>query len=311
MKKIIPFILLILCVNNIHSQESINLILQYYGYKDNPYKEVFIANNLSTDATQEEIENISNYYDSNEKEILAKYDYECHAFYLKALEKVREKNRANMAVGANVVMEAVAQGVSTYNQQKAIEEQQKAEKEAQWHSEQQVRVAQNKQKYAEFQAMTNNKVHTSNYQSRSTTTTLQSNYNDLLTSDASWNTQVQMWVQQYGVEKTREIVKQKRANDYQQSVQTNNNYSQNQQSNERIISAVTSNRQQINIKVRGDVIIAYSNGVDQIGKQSWVSVLPNVGISKTGAGSLYNSGNLSKEFSYTASLNGTQIYFNM
>lgn len=311
MKKIIPLILFMLCVNNIHSQESTNLILQYYGYKENPYKETFIANNLSTDATQEEVKEIANYYDVNEKEILKKFDYEYYVSYSEALNKQREKKREAMAVGLNMIMGAAAQGVATYNQQKAIEKQEKAAKVEQQKAELAVQQAKNKQKYAEFQAMTSNKVHTSDYQSRSTTTISQSNYNDLLTSDGAWNKQVQMWVQQYGVEKTREIVKQKRANDYQQSVQTNNNYYQNQSNNENIISAVTSNRQQIKIKVRGSVVVAYSNGVDLIGKQNWVSVIPNAGISRIGAGSLYNSGNLSKEFSHTASLNGMQIYFDM
>lgn len=304
-------ILLILCVANVCSQESENLILQFYGYNDNPYKVAFITNNLPADANQDDIQKLNDYYNLNEKEILAKYDQESYAYYLESLIKTRDKNRQNMAIGLNVVTGAVAEGVAAGKQRKAERDQQKAERDAQLQAEQQARVAQNKQKYADFQAMTSKSVHSSNYQTNTTSYNTPGNYNDLLTSDGAWNTQVQMWVQQYGVEKTREIVKQKRANNYQQSAQSSQSYTNNQSGNERIISAVTPNRQQIKIKVKNNTIEAYSNSLDQINRQNWILVIPNAYISKTGSGSLYDSGDFSKEFSRTANLNGTQIYFNM
>ena len=84
--------------------------------------------------------------------------------------------------------------------------------------------------------------------------------------------------------------------------------SYNQSMSERIISAVTSNRQQINIKVRGNSVVAYGIGTDQFGRKKWTSLLPPAGISRTGVGI---TGNSSTEFSYTAKINGTQIYFDM
>lgn len=211
---------------------------------------------------------------------------------------------------AGAVANATVQGIAAGQQRQAEINQREAEREAQQYAEQQARVAQNKQKYTDFQAITNKSADSSNHQSYPITTS-QGNYNDLLTSDAAWNTQVQMWVQQYGVEKTREIVNKKRANDYQQSVQTNQSNSQTQAGKERIISAVTSSRQQVKIKIRGNVIIAYSIGLDKIGRQNWKAVVPSANISKTGAGTLYDDSGLNKEFSYTSKVGNTQIYFDM
>ncbi len=210
---------------------------------------------------------------------------------------------------AQILVQSVAAGATTYQAANAEKKQREAALKEQQRAEQAARVAQNKEKYAQFQAMTNRKASSSNYQSNQSYTT-QGSYNDLLTSDPNWNTQVRMWVQQYGVERTREIVRQKRNNDYQQSIQNNKTYSQSQIGTERIISAVTSNRVQVKIKVRGNVIVAYSNGLDQFGRQNWSSVIPNANITRTGVGTLHTNG-LGKEFSYTANLGGVQIFFDM
>ena len=55
MRKSLHFILFILCISNIYSQESTNLALLYNGYKDNQYKEIFIANNLPDNSTEEDV----------------------------------------------------------------------------------------------------------------------------------------------------------------------------------------------------------------------------------------------------------------
>ena len=234
-----------------------------------------------------------------------------HTEFLEKYNKDKEEANNSLLTGVNIALNAVATGIAEGQKQEAINKQREAEKKAQLHAEQQARVAQNKQKYAEFQALTNRKVHSSDYQSNSSSYNTQGSYKDLLTSDPNWNTQVQMMVQQHGVDKTRELIKQQRANSYQQFVQSSQNNSYNQSVGDRIISAVTSNRQQLKIKVRGNSVVAYSNGLDQIGRQNWIEVVPGAGISRTGAGSLYSTGNLSKEFSYTANVNGSQIYFDM
>lgn len=300
--------MLFLCFNKVYAQESVNLIFKYNGFSDDPYKVSFVASNLSANGSEEETAKLSEYYIQNEKEIL--YSFDCNNFlqYITDIAKAKEERKQQMAAGWNILINATAMGIAAGKQRQTEIDNQKMIQQAERQAQMDKLKAQNKQKAEAFNRMQNSSYYTSDEQQAHN---VQNGYSDLLTSDGAWNTQVQMWVQQYGVEKTREIVKQKKANDTQQSIQTNNNYSQNQSNNENIISAVTSNRQQIKIKVQGNVITAYSNGIDQIGRQNWVPVVPNAGISKTGAGSLYNNGNLSKEFFYTASLNGMQIYFDM
>lgn len=300
--------MLFLGFNKVYAQESVNLIFKYNGFSDDPYKVSFVASNLSANGSEEETAKLSEYYIQNEKEIL--YSFDCNNFlqYITDIAKAKEERKQQMAAGWNILINATAMGIAAGKQRQTEIDNQKMIQQAERQAQMDKLKAQNKQKAEAFNRMQNSSYYTSDEQQAHN---VQNGYSDLLTSDGAWNTQVQMWVQQYGVEKTREIVKQKKANDTQQSIQTNNNYSQNQSNNENIISAVTSNRQQIKIKVQGNVITAYSNGIDQIGRQNWVPVVPYAGISKTGAGSLYNNGNLSKEFSYTASLNGMQIYFDM
>lgn len=300
--------MLFLGFNKVYAQESVNLIFKYNGFSDDPYKVSFVASNLSANGSEEETAKLSEYYIQNEKEIL--YSFDCNNFlqYITDIANAKEERKQQMAAGWNILINATAMGIAAGKQRQAEIDNQKMIQQAERQAQMDKLKAQNKQKAEAFNRMQNSSYYTSDEQQAHN---VQNGYSDLLTSDGAWNTQVQMWVQQYGVEKTREIVKQKKVNDTQQSIQTNNNYSQNQSNNENIISAVTSNRQQIKIKVQGNVITAYSNGIDQIGRQNWVPVVPNAGISKTGAGSLYNNGNLSKEFSYTASLNGMQIYFDM
>ena len=314
--RLISVVLAIIFASISYAQTNENLILQYWGGKDDPYKQTFLDLCKTSNDRNYNEEVYSKYYAENRNDILRKIDE--NAFidvindggYVEKVIKKAEKY-AMIFEAIPVVLEAGMQG---YTQAKALQAQEKAieaERQAQLRAEQQVRSAQNKQKYADFQTMTNRKVYSSDNRSVNSDFIGQGSYNDLLTSDPNWNAQVQMWVQQYGVEKTREIVKQQRSNDYQQSIQVSNIYSQNQTGGERVVFAVTSSRQQIKIKIRGNSIVAYSTGVNQLGKQEWISVLPSVGFSKTGPGTLYDSGSLSKEFSYAANLNGLQIYFDM
>lgn len=221
------------------------------------------------------------------------------------------RNYKNMTVedAAGILLTTAANTAAQIEAGKAQRKAEEAIKKEMELAEHQARVAQNKAKYAEFQAMTNRSAaNTSTYQVQPTNKS-QGSYNDLLTSDAAWNTQVQMWVQQYGVEKTREMVNQKRASDYQQSVQSYKNNSNMQSNNERIISAITSNRRQFYIKVKAYSIVAYSEGLNQIGEHDWKNIIP-VNYVKTGVGTPY-TGDITREFKYTARINKIQIYFNL
>ena len=196
-----------------------------------------------------------------------------------------------------ILTEAAAAGVAAGQERKAINDQLKAEKEAKWRAEQQASAAQNKQKYAEFQAMTNNKAYSSNYQSNSSSYRTQGSYNDMLTSDPNRNMAIQQSVQQYGTNATRNAVNQ--ANAYDAQSRSTGGYGG------QIITAVTSNRRAIKIQVRdrkiGGRIVAYSLGGNATGQQQWRNT----------------DGIISKctsnyEYQYTAYLQGVgNIYFDM
>ena len=297
MRKSLHFILFILCISNIYSQESTNLALLYNGYKDNQYKEIFIANNLPDNSTEEDVQKLSEYYDQNEKEILTQYDFVRHTEFLEKYNKDKEEANNSLLTGVNIALNAVATGIAEGQKQEAINKQREAEKEAQLHAEQQARVAQNKQKYAEFQAMTNRKVHSSDYQSNSSSYNTQGSYNDLLTSDPNRNTAVQQSVQAYGIDATRNAINEAKVYDAQ-SKATGGYGGQ-------VISAVTSNRQAIKIQVRerkiGGRIVAYSLGGDAIGQQQWK---PTDGI--------ISKCTSNYEYAYTAYIQGLgNIYFDL
>ena len=279
------------------SQESTNLILQFYGYKENPYKEAFVSSNFSSNSTQEEIQFLNDYYTKNEKEILAKYDNERFVYYVDMLKGANKRSMDAAISGLSLFANAAAQGIATYNQNKAIEKQEEAIRKEQQRAEFAARQAENKQKYAEFQAMTNKKVHSSDYQLNTSSYGTQGSYNDMLTSDPNKNMAIQQSVQQYGVSETRNAINQASAYDAQ-SRSTGGYGGQ-------VITAITSNRQAIKIQVRdrkvGGRIVAYSLGGNATGQQQWRNT--DGIISKCTS---------NMEYQYTAYLQGVgNIYFDL
>lgn len=274
---------------------SQNLIYQFHGIEGDPAKENYIKSLSLGEVDDNLMIELNNYYEANKLEICWNADIaEFEQLLLKLAEQAKvdqEKSAAMMSALTN----AVAQGIAESQQRKAEEQQQKAAQEAKWRAELQTAKSNNKQKYAEFQAMTNNRASSSsNYQSRSTS---QGSYNDLLTSDPDWNKQVQMSVQQYGVEKTREMINQQRSQQRQMEA-TTGGYGGH------IISAVTADRRAIKIQVRdkiaGGKIVAYSLGGDITGKQQW-----------HGTNGIIQTCKSTSEFQYTANISGMQIYFDM
>ena len=193
-----------------------------------------------------------------------------------------------LPIAANTAAE-----IQSANAQKKAEEAIKKEQEL---AEQQARVVEAKARAAEQQADAAN---SPIYQIQPINTSQsQGSYNDLLTSDPTWNQQVIMSVQQYGVEKTREIINQQRINQ-QQLESTTGGYGGE------IISAVTSNRRAIKIQIRdrkiGGKIVAYSEGGNFAGKQQWI-----------GTQSLIQKCTSNLEYKYTAYIKGLgNIYFDL
>ena len=320
MKKVLLLLAFSICQNIVLAQE-ISLILKFYGFSDDPLKLAFILANTKDDNSEERVIAATNYYIQNKDAILSQYDAACYVQYLeKLLQHQNEKAQATIQ-GINAFSELFTQVATPIKEGIELEKQQKAQKEAERRARTQELVSQNKAKQAEWEAFkSRGRVTRSTLNPRNATYQTQGSYSDLLTSDPNWNQQVQMWVQQYGVEKTREIVRQKRSNGISQQAEIDKTYksynervSQSQQSRqERIVTGVTENGQTIQLKIKGGNIVAYSTGLNYYQEQNW-STVHMVSYSSCGimSGAAFLDRNLSKQYAYYASINNMRVYFNL
>ena len=320
MKKVLLLLAFSICQNIVLAQE-ISLILKFYGFSDDPLKLAFILANTKDDNSEERVIAATNYYIQNKDAILSQYDAACYVQYLeKLLQHQNEKAQATIQ-GINAFSKLFTQVATQIKEGIELDKQQKAQKEAERRARTQELVSQNKAKQAEWEAFkSRGRVTRSTLNPRNATYQTQGSYSDLLTSDPNWNQQVQMWVQQYGVEKTREIVRQKRSNDISQQAEIDKTYksynervSQSQQSRkERIVTGVTENGQTIQLKIKGGNIVAYSTGLNYHQEQNWSTVYM-VSYSSCGimSGAAFLDRNLSKQYAYYASINNIRVYFNL
>ena len=320
MKKVLLLLAFSICQNIVLAQE-ISLILKFYGFNDDPLKLAFILANTKDDNSEERVIAATNYYIQNKDAILSQYDAACYVQYLeKLLHYQNEKAQATIQ-GINAFSELFTQVATQIKEGIELDKQQKAQEEAERRARTQELVSQNKAKQAEWEAFkSRGRVTRSTLNPRNATYQTQGSYSDLLTSDPNWNQQVQMWVQQYGVEKTREIVRQKRFNDISQQAEIDKTYksynervSQSQQSGqERIVTGVTENGQTIQLKIKGGNIVAYSTGLNYYQEQNW-STVHMVSYSSCGimSGAAFLDRNLSKQYAYYASINNIRVYFNL
>lgn len=319
MKKVLLLLAFSICQNIVLAQE-ISLILKFYGFSDDPLKLAFILANTKDDNSEERVIAATNYYIQNKDAILSQYDAACYVQYLeKLLQHQNEKAQATIQ-GINAFSELFTQVATQIKEGIELDKQQKAQKEAERRARTQELVSQNKAKQAEWEAFkSRGRVTRSTLNPRNATYQTQGSYSDLLTSDPNWNQQVQMWVQQYGVEKTREIVRQKRSNDISQQAEIDKTYksynervSQSQQSRqERIVTGVTENGQTIQLKIKGGNIVAYSAGLNYYQQQNWSTVHMVSYSSCSMSGAAFLDQNLSKQYAYYASINNIRVYFNL
>ena len=320
MKKVLLLLAFSICQNIVLAQE-ISLILKFYGFNDDPLKLAFILANTKDDNSEERVIAATNYYIQNKDAILSQYDAACYVQYLeKLLHYQNEKAQATIQ-GINAFSELFTQVATQIKEGIELDKQQKAQEEAERRARTQELVSQNKAKQAEWEAFkSRGRVTRSTLNPRNATYQTQGSYSDLLTTDPNWNQQVQMWVQQYGVEKTREIVRQKRSNGISQQAEIDKTYksynervSQSQQSGqERIVTGVTENGQTIQLKIKGGNIVAYSAGLNYYQQQNWSTVYL-VSYSSCGimSGAAFLDQNLSKQYAYYASINNMRVYFNL
>ena len=319
MKKVLLLLAFSICQNIVLAQE-ISLILKFYGFNDDPLKLAFILANTKDDNSEERVIAATNYYIQNKDAILSQYDAACYVQYLeKLLQHQNEKAQATIQ-GINAFSELFTQVATQIKEGIELDKQQKAQEEAERRARTQELVSQNKAKQAEWEAFkSRGRVTRSTLNPRNATYQTQGSYSDLLTSDPNWNQQVQMWVQQYGVEKTREIVRQKRSNDISQQAEIDKTYksynervSQSQQSRqERIVTGVTENGQTIQLKIKGGNIVAYSTGLNYYQEQNWSTVHMVSYSSCSMSGAAFLDQNLSKQYAYYASINNIRVYFNL
>ena len=319
MKKVLLLLAFSICQNIVLAQE-ISLILKFYGFNDDPLKLAFILANTKDDNSEERVIAATNYYIQNKDAILSQYDAACYVQYLeKLLHHQNEKAQATIQ-GINAFSELFTQVATQIKEGIELDKQQKAQEEAERRARTQELVSQNKAKQAEWEAFkSRGRVTRSTLNPRNATYQTQGSYSDLLTSDPNWNQQVQMWVQQYGVEKTREIVRQKRSNDISQQAEIDKTYksynervSQSQQSRqERIVTGVTENGQTIQLKIKGGYIVAYSAGLNYYQQQNWSTVHMVSYSSCSMSGAAFLDQNLSKQYAYYASINNIRVYFNL
>ena len=319
MKKVLLLLAFSICQNIVLAQE-ISLILKFYGFNDDPLKLAFIMANTKDDNSEERVIAATDYYIQNKDAILSQYDAACYVQYLeKLLQYQNEKAQATIQ-GINAFSELFTQVATQIKEGIELDKQQKAQEEAERRARTQELVSQNKAKQAEWEAFkSRGRVTRSTLNPRNATYQTQGSYSDLLTSDPNWNQQVQMWVQQYGVEKTREIVRQKRSNDISQQAEIDKTYksynervSQSQQSGkERIVTGVTENGQTIQLKIKGGNIVAYSAGLNYYQQQNWSTVHMVSYSSCSMSGAAFLDQNLSKQYAYYASINNMRVYFNL
>ena len=295
MKILIFFITLLWEATSLFAQED-NLIYKFKGISFEPSKEMFITLALQSNDSIKDVAILSDIFDNNQNNIRASYDEMLFEKILGALAERIQFQQKSLTMGTQLVTQAINQGVATYQQARTEEKAIEAQKQAEHKAFMERAKAANHQKAVEFENMTKN----GSVKSTSTADIYNhkpTNISDLYTADGNYNTALQLEAQAHGEAYVRQKVKEQRSNAIAQS----NNSTSASSSQERIITAITESRTQLYIKINGSFIVGYSKGINQLGKHDWTFV-PNVSYTKT-----MNN----REFTYTANVGGTRIYFNM
>ena len=271
MKQIFIFLMFLGCFSSSISAQEDNLIYKFKGLSFEPSKDMFITLALQSNDSIKDVAFLSDIFDNNQKYIRAGYDEMLFEKILGALAERVQFQQKSLAMGTQLVTQAINQGVATY---------------------------QNHQKAIEFENMTKN----GSVKSTSTPDIYNHkpiNISDLYTADGDYNAALQMEAKIHGEAYVRQKVKERRNNAIAES--KNSTDINKPIEYEKVITAVTESRTQLYIKIRGGYIVGYSRGLNQLGKHDW-TFLPNVSYTKTFQ---------NREFAYTTHIDGTRIYFNL
>jgi|GEM_PF-762635 hypothetical protein len=298
MKQIFIFLMFLGCFSSSISAQEDNLIYKFKGLSFEPSKDMFITLALQSNDSIKDAAFLSDIFDNNQNYIRAGYDEMLFEKILGALAERVQFQQKSLAMGTQLVTQAINQGVATYQKARAEEKAIEAQKQAERKAFMEKAKAKNHQKAIEFENMTKN-----GSVNRTSTPDLYNhkpiNISDLYTADGDYDAALQMEAQIHGEAYVRQKVKERRNNAIAQS--KNSTDINKPIEYEKVITAVTESRTQLYIKIKVGYIIGYSRGLNQLGKHDWTFV-PNVSYTKTFQ---------NREFAYTANVGGTRIYFNL
>lgn len=296
MKQIFIFLMFLGCFSSSISAQEDNLIYKFKGLSFEPSKDMFITLALQSNDSIKDVAFLSDIFDNNQKYIRAGYDEMLFEKILGALAERVQFQQKSLAMGTQLVTQAINQGVATYQKARAEEKAIEAQKQAERKAFMEKAKAENHQKAIEFENMTKN----GSVKSTSTPDIYNHkpiNISDLYTADGDYNAALQMEAKIHGEAYVRQkerrnnaIAESKNSTDINKPIEY-----------EKVITAVTESRTQLYIKIRGGYIVGYSRGLNQLGKHDW-TFLPNVSYTKTFQ---------NREFAYTTHIDGTRIYFNL
>ena len=256
MKQIFIFLMFFGCfLSSISAQED-NLIYKFKGVSFEPSKDMFITLALQSNDSIKDVVFLSDIFDNNQNHIRAGYDEMLFEKILGALAERVQFQQKSLAMGTQLVTQAINQGVAAYQKARAEEKAIEAQKQAERKAFMEKAKAENHQKAIEFENMTKN----GSVKSTSTPDIYNHkpiNISDLYTADGDYNTALQMEAQAHGETYVRQKVKERRNNAI---VQSKNSTDINKPIEyEKVITAVTESRTQLYIKIKAGSLVSNKN----------------------------------------------------
>ena len=244
MKQIFIFLMFLGCFSSSISAQEDNLIYKFKGVSFEPSKDMFITLALQSNDSIKDVVFLSDIFDNNQNNIRAGYDEMLFEKILGALAERVQFQQKSLAMGTQLVTQAINQGVATYQKARAEEKAIEAQKQAERKALMEKAKAENHQKAIEFENMTKN----GSVKSTSTPDIYNHkpiNISDLYTADGDYNTALQMEAQAHGEAYVRQKVKERRNNAIAQS--KNSTDINKPIEYEKVITAVTESRTQLYI----------------------------------------------------------------
>lgn len=144
------------CFSSSISAQEDNLIYKFKGVSFEPSKDMFITLALQSNDSIKDVVFLSDIFDNNQNNIRAGYDEMLFEKILGALAERVQFQQKSLAMGTQLVTQAINQGVATYQKARAEEKAIEAQKQAERKALMEKAKAENHQKAIEFENMTKN-----------------------------------------------------------------------------------------------------------------------------------------------------------